>query len=84
MTPSFYPRPWLAQGVLSGASLALGYGVGAGTGALIRRVVRDPALLIITPTGTGSVNAFAIDPLEYMYDGNTATVAMQYSYAPSG
>lgn len=48
------------------------------TGAFEREV-----LVIITPTGTGSVNAFAIDPLEYMYNGNTAAVAMQYSYAPS-
>ncbi|MDQ3973561.1 MAG: alpha/beta-hydrolase family protein [Actinomycetota bacterium] len=48
------------------------------TGALERDV-----LTVITPTGTGSVNRHAIAPLEYMYNGNTAAVAMQYSYLPS-
>ncbi|MBD0292874.1 MAG: alpha/beta-hydrolase family protein [Jiangellaceae bacterium] len=40
-------------------------------------------LVVITPTGTGSVNRFAVDPLEYMHNGDTAAVAMQYSYDPS-
>jgi uncharacterized membrane protein len=38
---------------------------------------------VITTTGTGWVNARAVDPLEYMYAGNTALVSMQYSYLPS-
>lgn len=48
------------------------------TGAFQREV-----LVIITPTGTGSVNEFAVDPLEYLYNGDTAAVALQYSRAPS-
>jgi uncharacterized membrane protein len=48
------------------------------TGAFSRKV-----LVVITTTGTGWVNPNMIDPLEYMYDGDTAAVAIQYSYLPS-
>ncbi len=48
------------------------------TGAFDRRV-----LCLITTTGTGWVNGQAVDPLEYMYGGDTALAAMQYSYLPS-
>jgi uncharacterized membrane protein len=48
------------------------------TGAFSRRV-----LCVITTTGTGWVNAQAVDPLEYMYAGDSALVSMQYSYLPS-
>lgn len=40
-------------------------------------------LLVLTPTGTGWMNEQIIQPLEYFYDGNTATVGMQYSHLPS-
>lgn len=40
-------------------------------------------LVIITPTGTGWVDPAAIDGLEYLHDGNVASVAMQYSYLNS-
>jgi uncharacterized membrane protein len=40
-------------------------------------------LVVATPTGSGSINPYAIDPLEYMYRGDTATVAMQYGHLPS-
>lgn len=40
-------------------------------------------LIVITPTGTGAVNRHAIAPLEYMHNGDTAAVAIQYSYRPS-
>jgi uncharacterized membrane protein len=40
-------------------------------------------LCVITTTGTGWVDNLAVDPLEYMYNGNTALVALQYSYLPS-
>lgn len=40
-------------------------------------------LVVITPTGSGSINPYAIDPLEYMYGGDTAAVAMQYGHLPS-
>lgn len=40
-------------------------------------------LLVATTTGTGLVDPAAVDSLEYMYNGDTATVAVQYSYLPS-
>jgi uncharacterized membrane protein len=48
------------------------------TGAFDRKV-----LVVITTTGTGWVNEHGVDPLEYMYHGDTAMVATQYSYLPS-
>jgi uncharacterized membrane protein len=48
------------------------------TGAFDREV-----LLMVVPTGTGWVDPSAIDPLEYLYGGDTAAVAVQYSYQPS-
>jgi uncharacterized membrane protein len=41
------------------------------------------ALVVITTTGTGWVDPAATDSLEYMFNGDTAMVAMQYSYLPS-
>jgi uncharacterized membrane protein len=38
---------------------------------------------VYTTTGTGWVDERAASPLEYMYNGDTAEVAMQYSYLPS-
>lgn len=40
-------------------------------------------LVVATTTGTGWLNPAMIDPLEYMYDGDTAIVAIQYSFLPS-
>jgi uncharacterized membrane protein len=40
-------------------------------------------LLVVTTTGTGWVNAAAVDSLELMHGGDTAVVATQYSYLPS-
>jgi len=40
-------------------------------------------LVIITPTGTGWIDPAAIDTLEYLRDGDIASVAIQYSYLPS-
>ncbi len=40
-------------------------------------------LVIATPTGTGWVDNNSIAPLEYMHDGDIATVAVQYSYLQS-
>jgi uncharacterized membrane protein len=48
------------------------------TGAFHRRV-----LVVATTTGTGWLNPNMIDPLEYMYDGDTAVAAIQYSFLPS-
>ncbi len=40
-------------------------------------------LIVGNTTGSGWVDDEALWPLEFMYGGNTATVAMQYSYLPS-
>lgn len=48
------------------------------TGAFDRAV-----LALATSTGTGWVDPALSDPLEYMYGGNTAIAALQYSYLPS-
>ena len=48
------------------------------TGAFERKV-----LVVATTTGTGFLDAHAVDPLEYMYNGDTAIVGVQYSYLPS-
>lgn len=47
-------------------------------GAFERRL-----LVVITPTGTGWVDPAAIDSLEYLSDGDVASVAQQYSYLSS-
>ncbi|WP_067647328.1 alpha/beta hydrolase [Nocardia harenae] len=48
------------------------------TGAFDRRV-----LVLMTTTGTGWVNSMAAGAIEYMYGGDSAIVATQYSYLPS-
>ncbi|GIJ47897.1 membrane protein [Virgisporangium aliadipatigenens] len=48
------------------------------TNAFSRKV-----LVVVTTTGTGWVDEKAVRPLEYMYGGDTAIVATQYSYLPS-
>jgi len=48
------------------------------TGAFARKV-----LVIIPTTGTGWVNPEAARAIETMYNGDTASVAVQYSYLPS-
>lgn len=40
-------------------------------------------LVIVTTTGTGWVDDAAADALEFLYNGDSAIVAMQYSYLPS-
>ena len=40
-------------------------------------------LVIIPTTGTGWVDPVAARAIESMYNGDTALVAMQYSYLPS-
>src|SRR5262245_60554938 len=42
-----------------------------------------PVLVVITPTGTGWVDPAALNSLEYLHDGNVASVALQYSYLGS-
>ncbi len=40
-------------------------------------------LLVVTPTGTGWIEPQIADSFDYVYGGDTATVAIQYSYLPS-
>jgi uncharacterized membrane protein len=40
-------------------------------------------LVVVTPTGTGWIDAAAVDPFEIMHRGDTAIVGMQYSYLMS-
>ncbi|AZG44630.1 alpha/beta hydrolase [Gordonia insulae] len=48
------------------------------TGGLQRKLVA-----VGSTTGSGWVNKATVDSLEYMYNGDTAIVSMQYSYLPS-
>lgn len=48
------------------------------TGAFDRAV-----LAVATTTGTGWVDSATADALEYLYNGDTAIAAMQYSFLPS-
>ena len=41
------------------------------------------ALIVITPTGTGWIDPAAMDSAEYLFDGDVASVAVQYSYLSS-
>jgi uncharacterized membrane protein len=40
-------------------------------------------LIVITPTGTGWVDPAAMGSVEYLHDGDIASVALQYSYLSS-
>ena len=40
-------------------------------------------LIVATTTGTGFLDPDAVDPLEYVYNGDSAIVGVQYSYLPS-
>ncbi|CAM5325518.1 hypothetical protein AFEL58S_00847 [Afipia felis] len=40
-------------------------------------------LVVITPTGTGWVDPSSMAPLEYLHNGDVASIAMQYSYLSS-
>lgn len=47
------------------------------------RASHRAAVLIAIPTGSGGVNAKSVQSVEYLYGGDTATMAIQYSYLPS-
>lgn len=53
--------------------------------AELRRIgAFDRAVLVIaTPTGTGWVDPAAMQPVEYLMQGDIASVSVQYSYLPS-
>lgn len=42
-----------------------------------------PVILIATSTGSGWVDEWQVQPLEYLTRGNCATASMQYSFVPS-
>jgi uncharacterized membrane protein len=48
------------------------------TGAFDRKV-----LVVATTTGTGYIDRNGTDPLEFMWNGDTAIAGVQYSYLPS-
>ncbi len=48
------------------------------TGAFDRKV-----LVLATTTGTGFLDPRGVDPIEYMFNGDTAIAGVQYSYLPS-
>ena len=48
------------------------------TGAFDREV-----LVVATTTGTGFLDPRGVDPVEYMFNGDTAIAGVQYSYLPS-
>jgi uncharacterized membrane protein len=51
---------------------------------LIRVKAFDRSVLIVaTPTGTGWLDPAGVDTIEYMHNGDTAIVSIQYSYLPS-
>ena len=51
---------------------------------LIRTDAFDREVLVIgTTTGTGYLDPVGVDPLEYIHNGDTAIVGVQYSYLPS-
>ena len=48
---------------------------------LIRIGAFDRKLLVIaTPTGTGWIDPASVSPLECLWDGDVASVSVQYSY----
>jgi uncharacterized membrane protein len=65
-----------ADGIKATAALAAAELVR--TGGLQRKVVA-----VATTTGTGWINEAEAGALEYMYNGDTAIVSMQYSFLPS-
>jgi len=51
---------------------------------LIRTGAFDREVLVVgTTTGTGFLDPAGVDPLEYIHNGDTAIVGVQYSYLPS-
>lgn len=65
-----------ANGIKATAELAAGEL--ERTGGLKRKVVA-----VATTTGTGWINEAEADTIEYMFNGETAIVSMQYSFLPS-
>jgi len=45
--------------------------------------LKREVIAVATTTGTGWINAAEADSLEYMFNGDTAIVSMQYSFLPS-
>jgi uncharacterized membrane protein len=83
----FSGRP-AEQPVRAYAGLASAGDVGDRAALAVRELERAggfhrSVLAVVTTTGTGWVDPAASDSLEYEFNGDTAMVAMQYSYLPS-
>jgi uncharacterized membrane protein len=84
---SFSGRP-AVEPVRAYAGLASADDVGDRAALAVRELERAggferSVLVVVTTTGTGWVDPAASDSLEYEFNGDTAMVAMQYSYLPS-
>src|SRR3954451_1119007 len=84
---AFSGRP-AEEPVRAYVGLASADDVGARAALAVRELERaggfDRSVLVVaTTTGTGWVDPAASDSLEYEFNGDTAMVAMQYSYLPS-
>jgi uncharacterized membrane protein len=83
----FSGRP-AVQPVRAYVGLAAAEDVGDRAALAVRELERAggfdrEVLVVVTTTGTGWVDPAASDSLEYEFNGDTAMVAMQYSYLPS-
>ncbi len=47
------------------------------------RAFQRSVLIVVMPTGTGWIDPAAMDTVEYLHNGNVASVAIQYSYLTS-
>ncbi|MGW4693904.1 alpha/beta hydrolase [Kitasatospora cineracea] len=85
-------RAYVGLRSVDGTSFAEGARTAAGLAERARRAVaeldraggfRRKVLVVLGTTGSGWVNERIARPVEYLYDGDSAEVAFQYSYLPS-
>ncbi|WP_033258311.1 MULTISPECIES: alpha/beta-hydrolase family protein [Kitasatospora] len=85
-------RAYVGLRSVDGTSFAEGARTGAGLRERARRAVAEleraggferKVLVVLGTTGSGWVNEKIAKPVEYLYDGDSAEVAYQYSYLPS-
>ncbi|WP_051817131.1 alpha/beta-hydrolase family protein [Kitasatospora sp. NRRL B-11411] len=85
-------RAYVGLRSVDGTGFAEGARTAAGLAERARRAVaeldraggfRRKVLVVLGTTGSGWVNERIARPVEYLYDGDSAEVAFQYSYLPS-
>ncbi len=91
--PALEPvRAYVGLRSVDGTGFAEGGRTAAGLAERARRAVaeldraggfRRKVLVVLGTTGSGWVNERIARPVEYLYDGDSAEVAFQYSYLPS-